>query len=194
MRTCGAFRPPWKPTERRRCKVKKQSKITVLLRMVKLVKPLTGFMLLAILMGTLGFLCAQFIPILGGYAVLHGLKINIPLSINFLWIALIGIALLRAVLKYAEQRTNHYIAFTLLAIIRDRVFQALRRLCPAKLEGRNKGDLISLITSDVELLLFSDISFGLGPDLCFSGLTASSGIAQDLPSRSAPGILPSKAY
>ena len=75
-----------------------------------------------------------------------------------------------------------------------RVFQALRRLCPARLEGRDKGDLISLITSDVELLLFSDISFGLGPDLCFSGLTASSGIAQDLPSRSAPGILPSKAY
>lgn len=132
--------------------MKKQSKIRVLLRMVKLVKPLTGFMLLAIFMGTLGFLCAQFIPILGGYAVLHGLKIDIPLSINFLWIALIGIALLRAVLKYAEQRTNHYIAFTLLAIIRDRVFQALRRLCPAKLEGRDKGDLISLITSDVELL------------------------------------------
>ena len=132
--------------------MKKQSKITVLLRMVKLVKPLTGFILLAILMGTLGFLCAQFIPVLGGYAVLHGLNISIPLSINFLWTALIGIALLRAVLKYAEQRTNHYIAFTLLAIIRDRVFQALRRLCPAKLEGRDKGDLISLITSDVELL------------------------------------------
>ena len=61
-------------------------------------------------------------------------------------------ALLRAVLRYVEQRTNHYIAFTLLAIVRDRVFQALRKLCPAKLEGRDKGDLISLITSDVELL------------------------------------------
>ena len=132
--------------------MKKQSKIAVLLRMVKLVKPLTGFMLFAIFMGVFGFLCAGFIPILGGYAVLYGLKINIPFSINFLWTALIGIALLRAVLKYAEQRTNHYIAFTLLAIIRDRVFQALRRLCPAKLEGRDKGDLISLITSDVELL------------------------------------------
>ena len=138
--------------------MKKQSKITVLLRMVKLVKPLTGFMLLAILMGTLGFLCAQFIPILGGYAVLHGLKINIPLSINFLWIALIGIALLRAVLKYAEQRTNHYIAFTLLAIIRDRVFQALRRLCPARLEGRDKGDLISLIIPErIEIRSSSDL-------------------------------------
>ena len=120
--------------------------------MVKLVQPLTGFMLLAIFMGTLGFLCAQFIPILGGYAVLHGLRIGIPVSIGFLGTALIGVALLRAVLKYAEQRTNHFIAFTLLAIIRDRVFHALRRLCPAKLEGRDKGDLISLITSDVELL------------------------------------------
>ena len=132
--------------------MKKQSKIKVLLRMVRLVRPLTGFMLLAVFMGTLGFLCAQFIPILGGYAVLYGLNIPIPFSLRFLWIALIAIALLRAVLKYAEQRTNHYIAFTLLAIIRDKVFQALRRLCPAKLEGRDKGDLISLITSDVELL------------------------------------------
>ncbi|MBQ8160334.1 MAG: ABC transporter ATP-binding protein [Clostridia bacterium] len=132
--------------------MKKQSKVRVLLRLVQLVRPLTGFMLLAILMGTLGFLCAQFIPILGGYAVLHGLKIEIPFPIGKIWVLLIGIALLRAVLKYGEQRTNHYIAFTLLAIIRDRVFQALRRLCPAKLEGRDKGDLISLITSDVELL------------------------------------------
>ena len=132
--------------------MKEQSKIKVLLRMVKLVRPLAGFMLLAVFMGTLGFLCAQFIPILGGYAVLYGLNIHIPFSIRFLWIALIAIALLRAVLKYAEQRTNHYIAFTLLAIIRDKVFGALRRLCPAKLEGRDKGDLISLITSDVELL------------------------------------------
>ena len=132
--------------------MKKQSKIKVLLRMIKLVRPLTGFMLLAVFMGTLGFLCAQFIPILGGYAVLYGLNVRIPFSLRFLFAALIAIALLRAVLKYAEQRTNHYIAFTLLAIIRDKVFQALRRLCPAKLEGRDKGDLISLITSDVELL------------------------------------------
>ena len=86
--------------------MKKQSKITVLLRMVKLVKPLTGFMLLAILMGTLGFLCAQFIPVLGGYAVLHGLNISIPLSINFLWFALIGIALLRAVRQPEVDRRN----------------------------------------------------------------------------------------
>ena len=132
--------------------MKRQSKARVLFRMLTLVGPLTGFMLLAIGMGTLGFLCAQFIPILGGFAVLGALHIAIPLSLPAVWTLLIVAALLRAVLKYGEQRTNHYIAFTLLAIIRDKVFRALRRLCPAKLEGRDKGDLISLITSDVELL------------------------------------------
>ena len=130
----------------------KQSKVKVLLRLVRLVKPLTGWMLFAILMGTLGFLCAQFIPILGGVIVVHGLHPEWAMPLTPLFVALMVIALLRAVLKYAEQRTNHYIAFTLLAIIRDKVFGALRRLSPAKLEGRDKGDLISLITSDVELL------------------------------------------
>lgn len=128
------------------------SKAKVLFRMVGLVKPLTGWMLLAILMGTLGFLVAQFIPILGGYALLYGLGYHIFAPIKTIWILLIVFALLRAVFRLIEQRTNHYIAFTLLAIIRDFVFQALRRLCPAKLEGKDKGDLISLITSDVELL------------------------------------------
>ena len=123
-----------------------------MLRMIKLVKPLTGFMLFAVTMGTLGFLCAQFIPIIGGIVVAHGLDPSYSKSLTPYFVTLIVIALLRAVLKYSEQRTNHYIAFTLLAIIRDKVFKALRRLCPAKLEGRDKGDLISLITSDVELL------------------------------------------
>ncbi len=132
--------------------MKRQSKIRVLLRMVHLVRPLAGFMLLAVIAGTFGFLCAQFIPVLGGFAILHGLGIKIPMAVKAVWITLVVIAVLRAILKYTEQRTNHYIAFTLLAIIRDKVFIALRRLCPAKLEGRDKGDLISLITSDVELL------------------------------------------
>ena len=132
--------------------MKKRSKIGVLFRMIKLVKPLTGFMILAVVMGTLGFLLAQFIPVFGGYAILHGLGYKIPLSITAIWVCLILFALIRAFLRYTEKRTNHYIDFTLLAIIRDRVFKALRKLCPAKLEGRDKGDLISLITSDVELL------------------------------------------
>ena len=132
--------------------MKKRSKAGTLLKMLGLVKPLTGFMCLAVLTGTLAFLAVQFIPILGGFAVLHGLGHDTPISITAIWVCLVLFALLRAVLRYTEQRTNHYIAFTLLAIIRDKVFQALRKLCPAKLEGRDKGDLISLITSDVELL------------------------------------------
>lgn len=132
--------------------MKKQSKITVLFRMIKLVRPLTGFMILAVFFGTMGFLTAEFIPILGGAAVVKALGRDIPFSLKTIFIALPVLAILRAVFRLSEQRTNHYIAFTLLAIIRDKVFRALRKLCPAKLEGRDKGDLISLITSDVELL------------------------------------------
>ena len=132
--------------------MKKPGKASVLLRMIKLVKPLAGFMILAVVMGTLGFLCAQFIPILGGIAVVRGIGQESTASLTPIFTVLIVIAVLRAALKLAEQRTNHYIAFTLLAIIRDKVFKALRKLCPAKLEGKDKGDLISLITSDVELL------------------------------------------
>ena len=132
--------------------MKKYSKCGVLFRLIGLVKPLTGFMCLAVLTGTLGYLAVQFIPVFGGYAILHGLGFSIPFSMTTLCVCLVVFAVLRAVLRYIEQRTNHYIAFTLLAIIRDKVFQALRKLCPAKLEGRDKGTLISVITSDVELL------------------------------------------
>ena len=132
--------------------MKKRSKAGTLFKMLGLVKPLSGFMCLAVLTGTLAYLAVQFIPILGGFAILHGLGLDTPIGITAIWICLVVFALLRAVLRYTEQRTNHYIAFTLLAIVRDKVFQALRKLCPAKLEGRDKGDLISLITSDVELL------------------------------------------
>jgi ATP-binding cassette subfamily C protein len=132
--------------------MKDQNKALILFRMLKLVKPLSGFMILAVVLGTLGFLTAEFIPILGGEAILIGLGIQTGLPWNTLVWLLLSFALLRAIFRFTEQRTNHYIAFTLLAIIRDKVFKALRRLCPAKLEGRDKGDLISLITSDVELL------------------------------------------
>lgn len=132
--------------------MKQQSKLRILLRMLGLVKPLAFWMVLAVCLGTLGFLTAQFIPIFGGWAVLSGLGVPVPLSFRALMAGLAIFAVARAIFRFSEQRTNHYIAFTLLAIVRDRVFQALRRLCPAKLEGRDKGDLISLITSDVELL------------------------------------------
>lgn len=132
--------------------MRKRSKIGTLFKMIGLVKPLAGFMCLAVLTGTLAYLAAQFIPILGGFSIMYGLGYDIPISITAIWVCLIVFAFSRAVLRYIEQKTNHYIAFTLLAIVRDKVFKALRKLCPAKLEGRDKGNLISLITSDVELL------------------------------------------
>lgn len=132
--------------------MKKRNGMTVMVRLIGLVKPLTGFMVFAILTGLLGHLCAAFITIFGGYALLDFLHLAAPFSLTVLFVCICIFALLRGILRYAEQSCNHYIAFKLLAVIRDRVFRALRRLCPAKLEGKDKGDLISVITSDIELL------------------------------------------
>lgn len=132
--------------------MKKRSNLSIMLRLITLVKPLAGYMMAAVAMGVAGFLCAQFITILGGYAMLDVLKLHTGISISAIFVLVLVLAVLRAVLKYGEQSCNHFIAFKLLAIIRDHVFKALRKLCPAKLEGRDKGDLISVITSDIELL------------------------------------------
>jgi len=131
---------------------KNKNKLIVLFKMLKMVKPLLGFMLIAVIAGSLAYLSVQFIPVLGAMAILNALGFKSYMSLKTIWILLPVLALSRSVLRYIEQRTGHYIAFTLLAVVRDKVFKALRRLCPAKLEGRDKGDLISLITSDVELL------------------------------------------
>lgn len=132
-------------------RMKRRSNFTVMTQLIKLIKPLTGYMLLAILMGFLGHLCASFLTIFGGYAVLNLLGFSAP-TLTVIFICVCVFALLRGILRYAEQACNHFIAFKLLAFIRDKVFQALRKLCPAKLEGKDKGNLISIITSDIELL------------------------------------------
>ena len=133
-------------------KTRGASGIAILFKMFGLVRPLSSYMFLAVLAGTLAFLAVQFIPVLGGCAILDGLGLDTEIATKTIWILLPVLALARAVLRFAEQRLNHYIAFRLLAVVRDRVFGALRRLCPAKLEGRDKGDLVALITADVELL------------------------------------------
>ena len=128
--------------------------------LIGLVKPLTLIMLTGILLGVLGFLCAIFITILGGYGVIKGLAAvagsEVPGRFGGSWkqlfTAILVFALARGVLHYGEQYCNHYIAFRILAIIRHKVFAVLRKLCPAKLEGREKGNLIAVITSDIELL------------------------------------------
>lgn len=130
----------------------KRSGFSIMTRLIGLVKPLTGYMILAITMGVVGHLCASFITVFGGYAVLHVLHPEWSMKIGMLFGAVLFFALIRGFLRYAEQACNHFIAFKLLALIRDKVFGALRRLCPAKLDGKDKGDLISIITSDIELL------------------------------------------
>ncbi|MBQ7797485.1 MAG: ABC transporter ATP-binding protein, partial [Lachnospiraceae bacterium] len=132
--------------------MKRRSGFAIMMRLIGLVKPLTGYMILAIAMGLIGHLCAAFITVFGGFAVLRGLGITGSLSVAALFVCMGLFALVRGFLRYAEQACNHFIAFKLLALIRDKVFRALRRLCPAKLEGKDKGNLISIITSDIELL------------------------------------------
>lgn len=132
--------------------MKKRSGWKIMMSLIVLVKPLLGFMILAVAMGVAGFLCAIFIPVFGGYAMLDVLKLPVPVSAGTAFACVLVFALLRGFLRYAEQACNHFIAFKLLALIRDQVFRALRRLCPAKLEGRDRGNLISVITSDIELL------------------------------------------
>lgn len=130
--------------------MKPRSNLSCMARLITLVGPLTGVMLLAIALGVLGFIAATLIPVLGGVGILAVLHHQDTLPLIFLVTALC--ALLRGVFRYGEQTCNHYIAFKLLAILRQKVFAALRRLAPAKLDGRDKGDLISVITSDIELL------------------------------------------
>lgn len=130
------------------------STIKIFSRLIKLVFPLTGYMICAICMGVAGFLCAIFIPVLASLALASLLGFPVFLSFHQIFFLLFVCALLRGILRYAEQACNHYIAFKLLARLRDKVFMALRRLCPAKLDVKDKGSLISLITSDIELLEF----------------------------------------
>lgn len=130
----------------------RRSSFKVMMKLIVLVKPLSGIMLLAILMGLLGHLAASLITIFSGYAVLNVLGFDSGMTMTVVFISISVFAIVRGLLRYAEQASNHYIAFKLLALIRDKVFSSLRRLAPAKLDGKDKGNLISIITSDIELL------------------------------------------
>ncbi len=136
-----------------------------MLKLIGQVKPMLPIMIGAVILGSLGFLCAIFITITSigmlGTIISEKLGLNLGSGMFFhlstveyriVVIAIIVMAILRGILHYAEQYCNHYIAFKLLAVLRHKVFHALRKLAPAKLEGRDKGDLISIITADTELL------------------------------------------
>ena len=146
---------------------RRRSAISIMGSLIGLVKPLIHIMLAAIILGTLGYLCAIFLTILASQVLIRGVltgaagtELIIPIKnmwlmntpVKTILIVMVVIAVLRGLLHYVEQYCNHFIAFKLLAIIRHKVFAALRKLCPAKLEGRDKGNLISIITTDIELL------------------------------------------
>ena len=120
--------------------------------LIGMIKPLLGYMMIAIVMGCIGNLMATFITIFGGYGFLGVLGAIEDVRLSTIFMVLLIFAMLRGVLRYAEQACNHFIAFKLLARIRHQVFAALRKLAPAKLDGNEKGNLVSIITSDIELL------------------------------------------
>ncbi len=142
--------------------MKRRNGIQIMGSLIGLVRPLIHIMAAAVVMGVIGYLCAIFLTILAGSVLVRELlsRSGAVLQDGFLYAfsykeilaALVILAVLRGVLHYIEQYCNHFIAFKLLAMIRHKVFAALRKLCPAKLEGRDRGNLISIITTDIELL------------------------------------------
>ena len=132
--------------------MKRRSGMNIMGQLIGLVRPLLHVMLAAILLGVAGYLCAIFLTVMAGAGILTlaGLMDGFSLKVLFLFLG--AAAILRGILHYGEQACNHYIAFKLLALIRHKVFAALRRLCPAKLDGKGKGNLISILTTDIELL------------------------------------------
>ena len=132
--------------------MKRRSGFQIMTRLIVELKPLAPVMLITIGMGVLGFLAAIAIATFGAVAL--GTLIGEVTQFTFKGAVIVMIlcAVLRGLLRYCEQLSGHYIAFKILVILRDKIFTALRRLAPAKLEGKEKGNLISLITSDIELL------------------------------------------
>lgn len=130
----------------------RQSGIKIMLRLIKVLKPLAPIMMITISFGILGFLSATAITSFGMLAGATVLGFDMGISLKASIIIVIVCAILRGILRFIEQYSGHFIAFKILAILRDKVFVALRRLAPAKLESKEKGNLISIITSDIELL------------------------------------------
>ncbi len=130
----------------------RRSGIIIMSSLIILLGSLAYVMLLAIINGSLGFLCAMGVTIFGAIGVAKAIGESIAMSYGLIIGLSITCGVLRGLLRYFEQYSNHYIAFKLLAVLRYKVFKALRRLCPAKLESKQKGSIIAMITSDIETL------------------------------------------
>lgn len=132
--------------------MKRRSGIRIMGELIGLIRPLLHVMAGAVLLGVAGYLCAIFLTVMAGAGLLKLSGLVDGFSLGSLFFCLGVAAILRGILHYGEQACNHYIAFKLLALIRHKVFASLRRLCPAKLDGKEKGNLISILTTDIELL------------------------------------------
>ena len=131
---------------------KRLSGSKIMLRLIKILKPLVPVMMITISFGVLGFLAAIAITTFGAVAMGDIIGLDMGYTFKNAVKVIIVCAVLRGILRYIEQYSGHYIAFKILAILRDKVYKALRKLAPAKLESKEKGNLISVITSDIELL------------------------------------------
>ena len=130
----------------------RRSGAKIMANLILLLGSLAYIMVLAVINGSLGFLCAMGVTLFGAVGVAKALGEMIALSYGLIIGLAIGCGVLRGLLRYLEQYSNHYIAFRLLAVLRDKIFGALRTLCPAKLESKQKGSIIAMITSDIETL------------------------------------------
>ncbi len=130
----------------------KRNGFVIMKRLLVLIRPLMKTMMSAVFFGVVGHLCASFITVFGGFGILKVISPAGNESFKVLFISICVFALLRGVLRYKEQSCNHDLAFKVLALLRDQVFQSLRKLCPAKLEEKDKGDLVTILTADIELL------------------------------------------
>lgn len=130
----------------------RRSGAVIMANLILLLGSLAYIMVLAVINGSLGFLCAMGVTLFGAVGVAKALGESITLSYGAIIAFGVGCGVLRGILRFFEQYSNHYIAFRLLAVLRDKIFGALRTLCPAKLESKQKGAIIAMITSDIETL------------------------------------------
>lgn len=130
----------------------RRSGLKIMASLITLLGSLAYIMILAVINGSLGFICAMGVTLMGAVGIAKALGESIALSYDAIIFLAIACGVLRGILRYFEQYSNHYIAFRLLAVLRDKIFTSLRVLCPAKLEGKQKGSIIAMITSDIETL------------------------------------------
>lgn len=130
----------------------RRSGLKIMASLITLLGSLAYIMILAVINGSVGFICAMGVTLMGAVGIAKALGENIAFSYELIIFLAIACGVLRGILRYCEQYSNHYIAFRLLAVLRDKIFTSLRVLCPAKLEGKQKGAIIAMITSDIETL------------------------------------------